>query len=358
MAKGKADKSVRQKIPLGHPSPRCESSKGARPRAIERRWPTGGVAYHISAALSIQKQYFGSSGSPRRYSYIADLCRHTPPINAGFSREAPALKSIALPQSVTGHASLKTRGQVSSQTKEVAYLLGLTEFVSNIRFKNVSCYCLPGFDGNGFSCEPINACIPNNPCDASALCVPNGPGTFECLCPPELHRLGRRCFANLAVELEEMDEAEPFWRLIQRSHLIGYLATTNHSVGIIIPPAEAILDLENITEGTLQWEPAAAYFVRSHILSTNHSVQFESESSQNFLSLQPGETITISQPLNDTFVVNTQPSQCSQTVNGFLCVLSVSSSSSFSTSCLKCLLSATIMKGSMLALFEEFVAVL
>ncbi|XP_072181396.1 stabilin-2-like [Diadema setosum] len=124
----------------------------------------------------------------------------------------------------------------------------------------VSCYCLPGFEGNGFSCEPINACIPNNPCDASALCVPNGPGTFDCMCPPELHRLGRRCFANLAVELEEMDGAEPFWRLIQRSHLIGYLATTNHSVGIIIPPAEAILDLENITEGALQWEPAAAYF--------------------------------------------------------------------------------------------------
>ncbi|XP_071484759.1 uncharacterized protein [Diadema antillarum] len=65
----------------------------------------------------------------------------------------------------------------------------------------VSCYCLPGFDGNGFSCEPINACIPNNPCDASEtekiLQAPRSSNGTSTMAPPV--KLTPTCTQSLTV---------------------------------------------------------------------------------------------------------------------------------------------------------------
>lgn len=86
------------------------AGSGRAAYARERRSSDGqplATTYHISAVLSIQKQYFGKSGSPKRYSYRCDLCRNTPPINASFYRQASPLKSIALSQSVAGHGATR-----------------------------------------------------------------------------------------------------------------------------------------------------------------------------------------------------------------------------------------------------------
>jgi len=46
-----------------------------------------------------------------------------------------------------------------------------------------ACVCNPGYEGDGFTCTPIDHCARGTDlCDPNAICTYTGPGTYSCMC--------------------------------------------------------------------------------------------------------------------------------------------------------------------------------
>ncbi|XP_053233528.1 stabilin-1 isoform X1 [Podarcis raffonei] len=73
-----------------------------------------------------------------------------------------------------------------------------------IRNDTVRCVCLDGYEGDGFSCEPIDVCSKpeQGGCSKNAMCTSTGPGTATCQCNKGWTGDGKDCIAidNCAME--------------------------------------------------------------------------------------------------------------------------------------------------------------
>jgi hypothetical protein len=59
-----------------------------------------------------------------------------------------------------------------------------------------TCACNSGYDGDGFTCTPINHCTAGTDlCDTNATCIFTGPGTYTCTCNPGYSGDGYACTA-------------------------------------------------------------------------------------------------------------------------------------------------------------------
>ncbi|XP_066469618.1 stabilin-1 [Tiliqua scincoides] len=63
--------------------------------------------------------------------------------------------------------------------------------------KTASCICVDGYEGDGFSCEPIDACEKpdRGGCSENAACTSTGPGTATCQCNKGWTGDGKACVA-------------------------------------------------------------------------------------------------------------------------------------------------------------------
>ncbi|XP_059572069.1 stabilin-1 isoform X2 [Alligator mississippiensis] len=66
------------------------------------------------------------------------------------------------------------------------------------------CICMDGYEGNGFSCQPIDLCKKSGQggCSENALCTSTGPGTATCRCNKGWTGDGKACVAINNCELE------------------------------------------------------------------------------------------------------------------------------------------------------------
>uniref|UniRef100_A0A670IMJ0 Stabilin 1 n=1 Tax=Podarcis muralis TaxID=64176 RepID=A0A670IMJ0_PODMU len=73
-----------------------------------------------------------------------------------------------------------------------------------IRNDTVRCVCLDGYEGDGFSCEPIDVCSKSERggCSKNAMCTSTGPGRATCQCNKGWTGDGKDCIAidNCAME--------------------------------------------------------------------------------------------------------------------------------------------------------------
>ncbi|XP_030856347.1 stabilin-2 isoform X2 [Strongylocentrotus purpuratus] len=183
--------------------------------------------------------------------------------------------------------------------------------------EQIQCICDFGYEGHGYLCEPINACLRPHDCDTEAQCEPTGPDTYQCVCPPGWALDKNNCYSNLAVELSSLSDAQLFWQLIQAVSLDGYLSHIDDSLGVIVPSPHMLQLINSTTGGSLAERRIMAYFVRSHMFMMDPSQRSFNET---LPSLQPGENVIIDGPYSNLSNINGGIAQVENATNGLIFV--------------------------------------